>query len=86
MPRTFPGGKPSLEQAREGKNKNGWESAIEKELNTLEHMGCLSLVNRLKTEILLHTKFVIKKKPYKTESVCKSKARIVVCGNKVVGC
>lgn len=78
MSRKFTADELAVREALNEDRRDAWKSAINKDINNLQRMGCWKAVQRPKGEQVLHTRFVLKQKREEIGKTCNRKALLVV--------
>lgn len=86
IPRTFIADEPAVRAAFNGDELYAQKSAINEEVGDLEQMDYWNVVQPPKGEQVMHTKFVLKRKRDENGTICKHKARSIVCEKEEESC
>lgn len=58
--RTLSADEPAVRVAPNSDKRDAWKTALNKGVSNIQRMGCWNVVQRLKVEQVMHTKFVLK--------------------------
>lgn len=73
---------PTVRSAISGEHRNEWHAAMQKEVSTLNDMGCWDVVSRPKDVTVLPTNTPLKRKRYDGGETKSYKVLLVVWGNR----